>query len=199
MEEQVQLLLRSAHELNRRILQNPQRRLQIVQEFYSEIVITSDPDTAHLILLIKSMVEATSESAPGSNPFILLNQGNIQGNINMEQRDTKIGQAAVVGDNAHVHDVNFNQIWNEVSSQADTKQLAGELIQLRDELLKRASGPDHYIAIGEVAAAEKAASANDGPTALRHLKTAGKWAFDAATQIGTTLAAEVLKKTLSIG
>jgi hypothetical protein len=51
-------------------------------------------------------------------------------------------------------------------------------------------------AINAVAAAEEAAAQGDGPTVLRHLKAAGKWALGVAEKIGAAVAAEAIKRTM---
>lgn len=108
------------------------------------------------------------------------------------------GQTGTVGPGAHAHDLNINQLWNKYSSEIDLKQLAGDLSNLRDSLIKKADEPEHYRAIAEVSEAEDASQANDGPKALEHLKKAGKWAFSVAENIGTTIAAEALKKAMGL-
>ena len=110
----------------------------------------------------------------------------------------KIGQAGAVGPEAHAHDMTFNQIWNESSGNIDIAQLARELTDLRNSLSKEASEPAHYMALGEVAAAEKAASEGNGPKALEHLKNAGSWVWDVATKIGVGVATAAAKTSLGI-
>jgi hypothetical protein len=56
----------------------------------------------------------------------------------------------------------------------------------------------HDEAVAEVGKALKEAKAGDGSKVLGHLKAAGKWAFDMATQIGTRVAAEVIKKAMGM-
>ena len=46
----------------------------------------------------------------------------------------KTGQAGAVGPNAHAHDMNFNQIWSEISGSIDTEKLGDELAKLRLEM-----------------------------------------------------------------
>ena len=108
------------------------------------------------------------------------------------------GQTGVVGPHGHAHDMTFNQLWSESGSKIDIKQLASELTQLRSALTKEASEPEHYVALGEVAAAEKAATANDGPTALQHLKKAGAWVWDIGTKVGIGVATAAAKTALGI-
>ena len=52
-------------------------------------------------------------------------------------------------------------------------------------------------AVGAVADAEEAAAKGDGPTALRHLKAAGKWTLGIAEKIGVPVAVEDLKRGLA--
>lgn len=109
----------------------------------------------------------------------------------------KAGQAGAIGPNAHAHDMTFNQIWNEMQGAIDLTQLANDLSRLRQEMKKEAIEPEQDIAVSEIAKAEQAAKSGDGPKALQHLKSAGKWAFDVATKIGTSLAVEAIKKTMT--
>jgi hypothetical protein len=51
------------HELNSRILQNPERRMDIIREFYSERVEAGDRETADTVLTIRSIIMAS----PGPN------------------------------------------------------------------------------------------------------------------------------------
>ena len=108
------------------------------------------------------------------------------------------GQAGAVGPGAHAHNITFQQVWNQSASNIDLKKLSHELAQLRPALRDAASEPEHDIAIGEVAAAEKAAQEGNGPKALGHLKKAGKWTFDIATKIGTGVATAALKVALGL-
>ena len=107
-----------------------------------------------------------------------------------------IGQAGAVGPHAHAHDMNFNQIWNEVAGSIDLPQLAKELSKLRLEMKKEAIEPEQDIAVSEIAKAEQAAKSGNGSKTLEHLKSAGKWAFNIATKIGTNLAVEAIKKSM---
>ena len=60
------------------------------------------------------------------------------------------------------------------------------------------TSPSHYVAVGEVAAAEQAAQSGDQPAALDHLKKAGKWALEVATKIGSEVASAALKASLGL-
>lgn len=118
-----------------------------------------------------------------------------QGEITMRDLYTT-GQAGAIGPNAHAHDMTFNQIWNYMQSSVDLSQLANELTRLRQEMKKEAIEPEQDIAVSEIAKAEQAAKSGYGAKTLGHLKSAGKWAFDVATKIGTSLAAKAIKKSM---
>jgi hypothetical protein len=79
----------------------------------------------------------------------------------------------------------------------DIEALAEELGRLRVALREHGSEPEHDLALGEVAAAEKAAKEGDSDGALRHLKQAGQWALGVATEIGVPVATAALKSVLS--
>jgi len=116
----------------------------------------------------------------------------------MTMGDTyNVAQAGAVGPGAHAHDMAFNQVWTEPEAATDIPKLAMELFQLRHEMRKIAVEPEHDIAVSEIAKAEEAAKAGDGSKTVAHLKSAGKWAFDVATKIGTSLAVEAIKKSMN--
>jgi hypothetical protein len=106
--------------------------------------------------------------------------------------------AVTVGPHAEAHDMTFEQVWAKSASKIDLHQLGDELTELRTVLSKQASEPDQFVALGEVAAAEKAAKGGDGPGALGHLKTAGTWVWDVATKIGIGVATAAAKSALGL-
>jgi len=73
-----------------------------------------------------------------------------------------------------------------------------ELGKLREQMRASAQSAAEDKAVGEIAAAEEDALAANGPGVLRHLKNAGTWAFDVATKIGASVAAEALEKSLGL-
>jgi hypothetical protein len=115
------------------------------------------------------------------------------------------GQAGAVGPGSHAEQTTFVQAWHELERRADTTVLADELARLREALRELATEPEHDAAIGALAEAEIAAKEGQGPEAIEKLsvfarmKSAGKWALDAGTQIGTTVAAEAIKLAAGLG
>jgi hypothetical protein len=57
---------------------------------------------------------------------------------------------------------------------------------------------DHDHAVAYVATAEKAASDGDRAAVVTALRKAGEWAFGVAVQIGTTVAAAVIKASIGV-
>jgi hypothetical protein len=108
------------------------------------------------------------------------------------------GQVGAVGPNANAEGNTFIQQWAQSTSSLDFQNLAAELALLRAELRTEAQEIEHDQALASVASAELAAKQNDGPTTLKHLKSAGKWALDTATKIGTTVAAKAIQNALGI-
>jgi hypothetical protein len=119
----------------------------------------------------------------------------MSGDTNVTGQHQQIG---AIGPNAHVHDVNFNQRWNQARNDIDLPQLAQDLSLLLLELQKEATETEHYLALGEIAQAEEAAKANDGPRALEHLAKAGRWALGLATSISATVAAAAIRAALGL-
>lgn len=108
------------------------------------------------------------------------------------------GQAGAMGPNASTTGSTFQLIWQQNEGKLDLKSLASELETLRKAMRQEATDAQHDVAIGEVAAAQTAASAGDGPKAIEHLRNAGKWALDIASKIGVGVATAALKSGLGI-
>jgi len=108
------------------------------------------------------------------------------------------GQVGVQGPHGHAHDMTFNQVWAAQAGSIDLERVAQDLAKLRAEMRKQATDPSHDKALGAVAAAEEAAADNNGAKVMENLRAAGKWAFDVATKIGTTVAADALKAALGM-
>jgi hypothetical protein len=84
---------------------------------------------------------------------------------------------------------------------SDAARLAQELSTLREQLLGKASSPEHYAAIGAIASAEmattegKTGEASKAPAALG---TGAKWALGVAKDIGVPLAIQAIKAHLGL-
>jgi hypothetical protein len=90
----------------------------------------------------------------------------------------------------------YNITWNQVSQDVDLTKLQDELSILKEAVRREAKSSEQYRALAEVSDAETAVKAGKGSKVVEHLKKAGKWAFDVARDIGTDVAAEVIKKSL---
>jgi hypothetical protein len=108
------------------------------------------------------------------------------------------GQAGVVGKNARSKNNSFQQIHLSSGQPIDLQKLAGELTRLRDHLKKQPLTEDQDLIVADIVQAKKAAEAKDGSKVLTFLKSAGQWGFGVATDIGATLAAEVIKKSMGM-
>lgn len=109
-----------------------------------------------------------------------------------------IGQAGAVGPGSSSSGNTFNQIWQQYSGQIDLPELARELEKLRTAMRSGAESAEHDVSIGAVATAQAAAENGDGPGALAHLETAGKWALDVATKIGVGVATAAIKSSMGM-
>lgn len=109
-----------------------------------------------------------------------------------------IQNAAAVGPHSSVSNDTFNQQIYILSENMDYNELAGQLVTLRNYLSANASGLAHQQAINAVENAREAADEKDGSKVIRALSAIGKWALNAATDIGTDIVAEVIKKSMGI-
>jgi hypothetical protein len=133
------------------------------------------------------------------NVKIKKSKGDIKMSDDKSSKYTNTGYVGAMGDNAQAHNVNFNQPVNNVGESIDLVALATELATLRVEIAKmQDSSPQAMLAAGEIVRAEIAAGEKDTPKVLGHLKAAGQWALDAATKVGTTIVAEVIKKSMGL-
>ncbi|MCG7568717.1 hypothetical protein MHM89_02145 [Pseudoalteromonas sp. CNC9-20] len=108
------------------------------------------------------------------------------------------GQAGAQGPNAHVHDVVFNQIWEQNKNNIKLADLSSELERLREALSANASSSEDYIEIGNVASAQQEAEAGNGPKALEFLKLTGKKTLEIAEKIGIGVAVAAIKASTGI-
>lgn len=121
-----------------------------------------------------------------------------KGELIMGDKYEIYGQAAAVGPGSHVNEAHFVQVWNQTSPSIDLIKLAEQLSALRQALLKEATGPEHFAAIGAVASAEIEAKCEHGPKVLQYLQGAGKWALDVASKVGAEIATAAIKSATGL-
>jgi hypothetical protein len=109
------------------------------------------------------------------------------------------GQVGAMGDNAHAHDMTFNQTVNNTGESLDLVALATELAQLRMAIMaKQDTSIQASKAIGVLADAEEAAKANDQSKTMKYLKAAGEWTLNFAKETGKEVLAEAIKKSMGM-
>ena len=95
---------------------------------------------------------------------------------------------------------NVQTIWQSLADTTNLDLLADELDELKSALAPLlATQPEHIDEFKAVIEAEKSAREGDGPKTVGRLKRAGTWAVNAATSVGTSLAAEVIKQSIGLG
>ncbi len=111
----------------------------------------------------------------------------------MSEYNISGGQQAAVGTGAIASANVFHQ-WNQSINGANLDTLGEQLGQLRSEMKKRGTQPEHDTAVGAIAEAETEAKKGDGPKAFASLKRAGSWALDVAKDLGVAVTVEALKQ-----
>jgi hypothetical protein len=163
--------------------------------------------STHFRIYEEDFLDLTNQQEVDRYATLLVDLGGSYSNLtNQEARKIVMGDnyegqgVGAMGPNAHVHDVTFNQKWNSFAERNgdDPFRLAEELETLRLHLRKTATTRDEDAAVAEVGAAAAAAEKGDRAKALEHLSRAGKWAWSAATMIGTALAAAALKAAMGM-
>jgi len=82
--------------------------------------------------------------------------------------------------------------------KVDVDELIGELRQLQARVQAGASQPEEFRVIADVVEAIEAAEKGDGHRLTNRLRSAGHYALDVAKSIGTTVAAEAIKKSMGL-
>jgi hypothetical protein len=108
------------------------------------------------------------------------------------------GQAGAMGPNAKAEKMTFIQVLRDAIGDCSLAELAKELERLRLTMLAEAKNAEQDAAVASVAEAEVAAKSGDAKGVLGHLKNAGRWALDAATSIGTAVAAKAIEKAMGL-
>lgn len=145
-------------------------------------------------LLSVEEYEMAIQEDGASNPKIFI-IGEITTNQTFMEKNEFKGNTVYAKDNAKI--TNFTQNYVEGLDKDDLKTLSEELSILRKELKLAANGKDEYDGpIGAVANAEDAAKKGDKKGVLNFLKSAGKWALDTATKIGTDVAVKAIKDAI---
>lgn len=166
---------------SRELIETIKRRARRAPQL-AKLVRNNDISTTFLPLL---------EDAGESVRIFVSNSGVMQ-----MTRDTyTAGQVGAMGPGAHAHDMTLQQVQN-LGAELDIGKLTSELERLRTAMKTDSKLLEHDEAVGHVAAAERAAAKNDVSGVLGHLKAAGNWTLDVATKIGTTVAAEAIKRAL---
>jgi hypothetical protein len=104
-------------------------------------------------------------------------------------------QAGAMGPGATAHHMTFQQLWT--NANCDLAAAAEELSRLRAAMRSRASEIGQDEAVAEVARAEAAARKRDGATMMEQLSRVGQWGLKVATDIGASIAADLIVKAMT--
>ncbi len=183
-------------ELRRRLLELGEGPISQISVFSTSAPSASVFSEETVRMIVREEVERRlQEQSHEATPLRQLFQ--IIGSIHMG--DTyKAVQAGTMGPHTGTSNASLQQTWIQLQEQIDLASLPEELSLLRTAMRKRASAPEHDVSTGEIGAAERAAESGDGAKVLEHLRSAGRWAFDCAREIGVSVASEALKKSLGL-
>ena len=91
---------------------------------------------------------------------------------------------------------NFNQYNLASLEEVDLSRLIADLQSILEQAEKSNIDVPDVVSLDELKLAKVAAEKEDFSKLKKHLKNAGKWAFDVATKIGTAVAAAAIKASL---
>ncbi len=118
--------------------------------------------------------------------------------VNEYKTEIKGNFQGALGEDAQAHHLNYTEIGSRIEQSMDMSALAGELETLRQALKKKAVTEDQDRVVADIGRAKKAAEEKDSSKVAESLQSAGKWALDAATKIGTALATEAIKEAMGM-
>lgn len=99
---------------------------------------------------------------------------------------------------ALVHDINFNQIWEQNKTDIDLKKLSEELATLREALTPDAKQAEQFAELANISTAESEAKEGRGAKALEAMSKIGTWGLGVAEKIGVSLVATYIKTTMGL-
>ncbi|MNX94618.1 hypothetical protein D3C86_1268540 [compost metagenome] len=150
-------------------------------------------------VLARQRNPAPDERVPGSifiHQYVGSASQAIAEQIHVTSNSSLIG---AIGSHAVAQGNSFTGNFLGATDDVDFPSLALELAKIRSELKKQANKVESVEldrAVTDVGAAQMAVENQDTESILRHLKAAGKWALDAATNIGTQVAVKAIQQAL---
>lgn len=105
-------------------------------------------------------------------------------------------KAGAVGPHATANNTTFFEA--AASHDIDLATLADQLAKLKVAMKATAENTGQLESLVAVSSAEDAARKGDAAYVFAKLKTAGNWAWDTATKIGVSVAAEAIKKAIGL-
>jgi hypothetical protein len=120
----------------------------------------------------------------------------IEGNVSMSRDTYNVRNAGAVGPNSRSVNATINDNSGMALQQLNMNQLADELNTLRESMRSEAQTTEQFNAVAAISSATDAAKSGETSTVFEKLKSAGQWALDVSTKVGTTLAAEAIKRSM---
>jgi AbiTii len=94
--------------------------------------------------------------------------------------------------------MSFIQVLRGAIGDSSLAALAGELERVRAEMAGQSKTAEQDAAVAAVAQAEDAAKKGDAQGVLAYLKSAGRWAMDVATGIGSSVATKAIEAAMGL-
>jgi len=134
--------------------------------------------------IVKNIIERKSETGiyKKGDQVIVLNNCNVYG--------------SAIGGDVHSVDMTFIEEWNSLQQTIDMEALKHDLTALRTELSKKAKTDDEFKALSQVSMACEDLKNANGPGMLKRIRNSGDWVFGVAKDIGVSIIAELIKKSM---
>ena len=174
---------------------------QISTSAISQIIDSAKTRLLNFVLELEGYAENSGNGFTNiQNPDIekLVQTIIIQGDVIMTRDQYNIDQAGAVGPGAKAEGMTFNQIQLNYQGEVDISALSTDLSKLREAMRQNAQEPEHFVELGNIAAAEAEAKEGNKSKAFEALAKVSKWAVETATMIGATVAAEAIKSSIGL-
>ena len=211
--------LSQADSASRRTIDKLERQNEALQQERDEVLQWAREADQSMIQARKESLSIQSKAQAEGNTELAAGMKSVIGKIDQSASQTQIiigrfivgnsneylgdyyhndgNQVGAQGPNAQAH--HFTQLASGPRPRLDLPALALDLEALKQALRQSAATQANYQSIGEVQAAQDAASAGDQVTIWGHLKRAGTWALGVAKEIGAEVAAAAIDHALGFG
>ena len=160
------------------------------------VPVGTDEDALDACLAALDASTPAGTQSRASGVYIVVESG---GTVNTgDTFNNRADQIEIGAQGSHARVERLEQKQHAQVLKVDVNELVDELRQIQRGIQEGASQPEEFRVIADVVEAIEAAEKGDNSRLTDRLKAAGQYALDVAKSIGTTVAAEAIKKSMGL-